>query len=104
MASEKYDARNFKPGDILDASFQYSMKIPYFFIVTRNTGKTVFARKLGRVVKSSDSYGQSGTMVPNLADKSEKEYSGRIRKGNYLTLDGNTAKLWDGEPVAFWGD
>lgn len=104
MASEKYDARYFKPGDILDASFQYSMKIPYFFIVTRNTGKTVFARKLGRVVNSSDSYGQSGTMVPNLADRSEKEYSGRIRKGNYLTLDENTAKLWDGEPVAFWGD
>lgn len=104
MASETWDARTFKPGDILDASFHYSMKIPYFFIVTRNTGKTVFARKLGKVVKSADRWGQSGTMVPNLADRSDKEYKGRINKNNYLSLDGNTAHVWDGHPVSFYGD
>ena len=104
MAKDTWDARTFKVGDILDASFQYTMKIPEFFIVTRNTGKTVYARKLGKVVVSHDGYGQSGTMVPNLAERSEKEYVARIRKDGSIKLEGCFAYLWDGEPVDFWGD
>lgn len=104
MASNDWDARNFKEGDVLDASFHYTAKFPYFYIVTRNTGKTVFARKLGRKIVSSDMYGQMGTMIPDENTQSDKIYSGRILKGNYLKLDGNTAHKWDGQPVSFYGD
>ena len=104
MASKDWDARNFKEGDILEASLICTAKFPFFFVVTRNTGKTVYARKLGNKIVSSDYYGQSGTMMPDENSMSDETYSGRILKGNYLRLDGNTAHKWDGNPVRFYGD
>lgn len=101
--SDSWDARTFKPGDILDASFHYSAKIPYFFIVTRVSKSSVWARRLGKVVVSHDGYGQNGYMMPNLAERGA-EVMGRIRKGGYLKLNDCTAHVWNGKPVDFYSD
>jgi hypothetical protein len=102
-ARNGWDARTFKPGDILDASFHYSMKIPYFYIVTRTSKSSIWVRKLGRVVVSHDGYGQNGYMMPDLAERGDEEM-GRIGKGGYLKLGGCTAHIWSGKPVDFYSD
>ena len=104
MANNSYNARTFKPGDILDASYHYSAKIPHFYIVTRVSEHSIWARPLGKVVVSHDGYGQNGEVMPNLAEKG-KEVMRRIRKGGYVDFGQCcTACLWDGNPVSFYSD
>ena len=42
---DPYDATQFTVGDILDASFQYTSKIPHFYKIVRRTNAMVFAIK-----------------------------------------------------------
>lgn len=102
---DRWDATQFEVGDILDASFQYSAKIPKFFKITRRTASTIWAVEIGQKVTSHDGYGQNGycVPVPDEIRNNGKVYSGRISKGR-LKLDGCTAKLWDGKEVDFYTD
>lgn len=103
-AHNDWDARTFKPGDILDASYHYSAKIPYFYIVTRVSEHSIWARPLGKIVVRSDGYGQNGEVMPDLAKKGD-EVMARIRRGNYIEFGRCcTAHLWDGKPVDFYTD
>lgn len=106
------DPRNWKVGDILDATFHYSMAIPKFYIVVRNTGKTIFAEKIGRKEHSSDAWGQSGTMVPDPDKRSGKIEKRRIcsytdsagELVHYARFNDSYTKKWDGKPVDYYGD
>ena len=102
--TDSYNARDFKVGDILDGSFHYTAKIPYFYKVVRRTPAMVFAVRLGKRVVSDDGYGQNGSVMPNPTEVGEKIYKGRITKNGYLRLDDCLCSLWDGKPVDFWSD
>lgn len=98
------DASGFQPGDILDASFRYSACFPKFYVVVKTTGRTIFAEEIGQKIVTSDAYGQSGTVVPDVSKRSGKIEVARIRKSGMIRLDGNYTYRWDGKPVAFYGD
>ena len=105
---DSWDANFFEVGQILDASFVYSAKIPKFFKITRRTKSTIWAVEIGQKVVSHDGYGQNGEVMP-IEDKiiNNKEVSGRIVQRNgkgYLKLNNSTAHVWDGEPVDFYTD
>lgn len=98
-ASDGWDARTFKVTDILVAGHSH----PHFFFVSRTSGSSIWAMELGSMVVSHDGYGQNGYVVPNLADRGG-EVMGRIRKGGYVRLNGETAHVWSGRPVSFYTD
>lgn len=98
-ASDAWDARTFKVTDIVVTGHSH----PHFFIVTRRSQASVWAMKLGKMVVSHDGYGQNGYVVPNLAERG-REVMGRIGKGGYVRLGGETAHVWNGRPVNFYTD
>ena len=98
-ASDAWDAREFKVTDVLTTGHSH----PHFFIVTRRTASSIWAIRLGKTVVSHDGYGQNGYVVPNLAERG-REVMGRIGKGGYVRLDGETAHVWSGRPVNFYTD
>ena len=101
---EPYDATQFDVGDILDASFQYTAKIPHFYKVVRRTPSMIECVKLKQKNVTDDGYGQNGTCVPIENEiVNDKKYKGRISRGR-VKIDGCIAKLWDGEPVDFYTD
>ena len=103
---DPYDATKFLVGDIIDASFQYSARIVYFYEIVRITTSTIFCKRLKNKVVDHDGYGQNGTCVPIENEfESEKVYSGRInKKSKYVKIDGCLARLWDGTPSDFYTD
>lgn len=98
------DARQFKPGDILDATFHYSAQIPKFYVVTRNTGKTIYAEEIGKRTVSCDRWGQNGQVVPDPEKRTGRIESSRIRKGGYIRLNDSYTRIWGGRPVDFYTD
>lgn len=102
---DPYNAEDFMVGDILDASFQYTAKIPHFYKVVRRTNAMIFTIRLNQKTVSHDGYGQNGTCVPveDSDPENGKIYKGRISRGR-LKLDGCLAKLWNGKPVDFYTD
>ena len=98
-ASDGWNGQNFKVTDIL-VTGHYS---PSFFIVTRRSKASVWAMELGETVVSHDGYGQNGYVMPNIA-KRGREVMGRIGKGGYVRLNGETAHVWSGRPVNFYTD
>lgn len=98
-ASDGWNGQDFKVTDIL-VTGHYS---PSFFIVTRRSKASVWAVKLGKTVVSHDGYGQNGYVMPNIA-KRGREVMGRIGKGGYVRLNGETAHVWSGRPVDFYTD
>lgn len=98
-ANNSWNGQDFKVGDVLVTGFSR----PAFFIVSRRTASSVWAIKLGKAVVSHDGYGQNGYVVPNLAERG-REVMGRIGKGGYVRMNGETAHVWSGRPVEFWTD
>lgn len=98
-ASDGWNGQDFKVTDIL-VTGHYS---PSFFIVTRRSKASVWAVKIGETVVSHDGYGQNGYVMPNLAERG-REVMGRIGKGGYVRLNGETAHVWSGRPVSFYTD
>lgn len=103
-ASNDFDARTFKVGEIIEASFQWSSRHPHFFVITRNSGKSIWAREIGKIVISHDGYGQNGQVMPSPSQIIGKEIMGRIDKKGYAKLNGNLAYRWDGRPSDFYTD
>lgn len=103
-ASNDYDARTFKVGEIIEASFSYTARFPHFFVITRNSGKSIWAKEIGKIVISDDGYGQNGQVVPNTARVIGEEIMGRIDKKGYAKLNGNLACRWDGRPSDYYTD
>lgn len=104
MNNNDYDARTFQVGEIVEASFSYSARFPHFFVITRNSGKSVWAIEVGKIVVSDDGYGQNGTVMPDTTERKDKEVMGRIDKQGYVKLNGNLAYRWDGRPSAYYTD
>ena len=105
MATDNYNAHDWKVGDIIDGTFRYSAAIPAFFIVSRKSEKCVWLISLGKVSYARDQYGQEGKCMPNLAERGTKEKMHRITKGGYVRIDSyTTGKKWDGQPVEYYGD
>lgn len=102
---DPYDAANFTVGDILDASFHYSAKIPKFFKVIRRTPSMIHCIALSKKNVSSDAWGQYGECVPILDSDPEngKIYRGKITKHG-VKIDGCSARIWSGKPVDFYTD
>lgn len=98
------NARTWKVGDILDATFHYSMSIPAFYIVVKRTASTIWAEKIGRKVASCDRWGQSGMMVPDLDKRTGHVEMHRISKNGTARFNDSWTKKWDGRPVDFYGD
>ena len=103
-ASNEYDARTFKVGEIIEASFSYSARFPHFFVITRNSGKTIWAREIGKIVVSDDGYGQNGSVMPNPDRVVGEEIMGRIKKNGYVRLNDNLACRWNGRPSDYYTD
>ena len=102
----RYNAHEFCVGDIIEASFQYSARIPQFFEIVRRTAATIYCKKLMKKSVSDDGYGQNGQCVP-VRNKyaSDKIYSGRInKKSGYVRIDSCLASLWDGNPSDYYTD
>ena len=45
MATDNYNAHDWKVGDIIDGTFHYSAAIPAFYIVSRKSEKCVWLMK-----------------------------------------------------------
>ena len=103
-APHDYDARTFKVGEIIEASFSYTARYPHFFVITRNSGKTIWAREIGKIVVSDDGYGQNGSVMPNPDKVIGEEIMGRIKKSGYARLNHNLACRWDGRPSDYYTD
>lgn len=103
-ASNDYDARTFKVGEIIEASLSYTARFPHFFVITRNSGKSIWAREIGKIVISDDGYGQNGQVMPNPDRIIGDEIMGRIKKGGYVRLNDNLACRWDGRPSDYYTD
>lgn len=103
-ASHDYDARTFKVGEIIEASFSYRARFPHFFVITRNSGKTIWAKEIGKMVVSDDGYGQNGSVVPNPDKVIGEEVMGRIKKTGFVRLNDNLACRWDGKPSNYYTD
>ena len=103
-ASHDYDARTFKVGEIIEASFAYTARFPHFFVITRNSGKTIWAREIGKIVVSDDGYGQNGSVMPNPDRVVGEEIMGRINKSGYVRLNDNLACRWNGRPSDYYTD
>ena len=103
-APHDYDARTFKVGEIIEASFSYTARYPHFFVITRNSGKTIWAREIGKIVVSDDGYGQNGSVMPNPDKVIGEEIMGRIKKSGYARLNYNLACRWDGRPSDYYTD
>lgn len=103
-ASNDYDARTFKVGEIIEASFSYTARFPHFFVITRNSGKTIWAKEIGKIVVSDDGYGQNGQVMPNPEVIKGSEIMGRIDNKGYAKLNGNLAYRWDGRPSDYYTD
>lgn len=103
-ASHDYDARTFKVGEIIEASFSYTARFPHFFVITRNSGNTIWAKEIGKIVVSDDGCGQNGQVMPNPEVIKGSEIMGRIKKGGYVRLNDNLAYRWDGRPSDFYTD
>lgn len=103
-ASHDFDARTFKVGEIIEASFAYTARFPHFFVITRNSGKTIWAKEIGTIILSDDRYGQNGTVIPNPKRIVGKEIMGRIKKSGYVRLNDNLACRWDGRPSCYYTD
>lgn len=103
-ASDYCDARTFKVGEIIEASFSYTARFPHFFVITRNSGKSIWAREIGKIVVSDDGYGQNGQVMPNPDQIIGDEIMGRIKKSGYVRLNGNLAYRWDGRPSDYYTD
>lgn len=99
-----------KVGDIICYTFAYQAEIPSFFqiVSVSSTGSTGKAKLLKTKNVTVDAYGQSGTCVPikdsfdstGLYDK-DKEYFVKKVGDNNWRIDGNIAKIWNGEPLSF---
>lgn len=98
------NARTWKVGDILDATFHYSMAIPAFYIVVKRTDSTIWAERIGCDVKSADRWGQSGTKVPNIEKRTGEIEMHRISKRGTARFNDSWTRVWDGRPVEFYGD
>ena len=103
-ASHDFDARTFNVGEIIEASFAYTARFPHFFVITRNSGKTIWAKEIGKIVVSDDGYGQNGSVMPNQDQVIGEEIIGRIKKSGYVRLNGNLACRWDGRPSDYYTD
>lgn len=103
-ASHDYDARTFKVGEIIEASFSYGSRFPHFFVITRNSGKTIWAKEIGKKVISDDGYGQNGSVMPNPDRIIGEEIMGRIKKTGFVRLNDNLACRWDGKPSNYYTD
>lgn len=99
-----FDARTFKVGEIIEASFQYSARFPHFFVITRNSGKSIWAVEVGKIVVSDDGYGQNGSVMPDTTVRKGKEIMGRIGHDGYTKLNGNYAMRWNGKPSDYYTD
>ncbi len=103
-ASHDFDARTFKVGEIIEASFAYNARFPHFFVITRNSGKTIWAKEIGQIVVSDDGYGQNGSVMPNPERVIGNEIMGRIQKSGYARLNDNLAHRWNGRPSDYYTD
>lgn len=103
-ASHNYDARTFKVGEIIEASLSYTARFPHFFVITRNSGKTIWAKEIGKIVVSDDGYGQNGSVMPNPDRVIGEEIIGRIKKSGYVRLNDNLACRWNGKPSDYYSD
>lgn len=103
-ASHNYDARTFKVGEIIEASLSYTARFPHFFVITRNSGKTIWAKEIGKIVVSDDGYGQNGSVMPNPDRVIGDEIMGRIKKSGYVRLNDNLACRWNGKPSDYYSD
>lgn len=101
---ERDQAKNWKVGDILDATFRYSMAIPAFYIVVKRTKSTIWAEEIGKTIHSADRWGQSGTMVPDPNKRTGNIEMHRISKYGTARFNESWTRLWDGKPVDFYGD
>lgn len=103
---DMYNANDFCVGDIIEASFQYSARIPYFYEIVRRTAATIYCKRLRNKSISDDGYGQNGSCVPIRNEyESDKIYSGRInKKTGRLRINDCLAYLWNGEPSDYYTD
>ena len=76
------------------------------------TAKTVWVESIGKIWQSHDGYGQNGFRMPDLDSKPTpvkgsfriKQMSFNKEYKEYITINGCTAVLWDGEPVEEYTD
>ena len=103
---DMYNANDFCVGDIIEASFQYSARIPYIYEIIRRTAATIYCKRLRKESVSNDVYGQNGSCVPVRNEyESDKVYSGRInKKTGRLRINDCLAYLWNGEPSDYYTD
>lgn len=103
---DPYNASQFIVGDILEASFQYTARIPYFYEVVRRTAATIYCKRLKKKSVSDDGYGQNGSCMPIINEyDGDKIYSGRINKrSKYVKINDCLASLWDGKPSDYYTD
>lgn len=102
---DRYNAKEFKVGDILDASFQYTAKFARLYYVVRRTASSIWVVQLKTKVVNDDGYGQNGSVMPILElPENAKTIMGRITPRGSVKIDDSLASLWNGKPVDFWSD
>jgi len=88
-------------GDIIVATFSYSMTIVKFYEIIKRTNKSFTLRQLKDKVVKGD--GMQGEMVAieGEYEKGEKDVIARINKFGSVKFDSYYCNRWDGKPVWF---
>jgi hypothetical protein len=91
-----------KAGDILCASWGYSMTIVDFYEVYRITEKGAYLRRIANAIVAHDSY-MSGKCIPNRDIKSIGTFFRRVDKHGRCAGHNSSAYAapWSGLPVSF---
>lgn len=101
---DAWDAREFQPGDIVEASLHATGRSPHFFQIVANNGKTLQVKRMGVTTVDDDGYGQNGSVMPNPKWIESEIIKARIGKNGYTKINGNYSHRWDGRPSMYFTD
>ena len=95
------DPTTWDVGDIVVATWGYSMTIVDFYQIIKATGKSFTLRELEQKIVHGD--GQRGESVPieGKFNEREKPINVRINKYGSVKIDRAYCRLWTGQPVSF---
>lgn len=95
------DPDGWEVGDIITATFHYSMTLVDFYEITKSTGKSFRMKKLEQKITRGN--GQEGYCqpIPGKYSKDKEEVLVRVNKWNRVKIKDYYCSKWEGDDVFF---
>lgn len=99
---KRNDPLQWKVGDIVVATYHYSMTLVDFYEIIKATGKSFTFRKLkDKVVSGNSMQGTCVALPGEYDDREEKDVTARINKYGSVKIRDYYCSWWDGTPEHF---